>query len=39
MSFNLGNRQQVETDERSYMGLGAKENMENRYEDSPEERV
>jgi len=27
------------TDERSYLGLGAKESMENRYEGSPEERV
>jgi len=38
MSFNPGNRQ-VKTSERSSLGLGAKESMEDRYEGSPEEIV
>ena len=37
MGFNPGKRQEVKT--RSYLGLGAKESMENSFEGSPEERV
>ena len=39
MSFNPRNGQQMKTDERSPLGLGAKESMENKYEDFPEERA
>ena len=38
MTFNAGNRQQVKTDERSTLGLGARESMEHIYESSPEEK-
>jgi len=37
--LTLGTYNKWKPDERSSLGLGAKERMENRYEGSPEERV
>jgi len=38
MRFKFGNRQQVKSDKRSTMDLGARESMENKHDGSSEEK-